>query len=374
MADYPRFSQRHAVKKWRLVRWVHPLWEHHPALFLLMAAAIMLLPVFLHPSIPMPRKVYSVVFVVDITQSMNVRDAGAAGRSRLEFSRAAVRDALSSLPCGSNASIGLFTERDVLMLFKPLEVCAHFAVLDEAAENLDWRMAWAADSFIAHGVFRGIEEAKRIGASTLVFFTDGHQAPPANPKYMPEFDGKPGEIGGLVVGVGDVIPQEIPHLDEHDTITGYWTEDEVMQFATFGMADVMSVLEMEGYHGRNAPHGADPGHGNHENLSALNEDGLQKLAKVTGLTYMHLEQTKKLPPALKQSAVERKWVATDIRPVFGMASLLLFIASFFMVERPSLFREIFNAHRLVRNVFPNQRFSVFHFIQVILSKYKKGTS
>jgi len=331
--------------------WVARQWRQQPARMLMLAALLFLLPVFLHPSVPLPRKVYSVAFVVDITQSMNVRDAN--GLSRLAFAKEAIRHALRAMPCGSSASIGLFTERDVLMLFKPLEICAHFSVLDEAAANADWRMAWAADSFITHGAFRAIEETRRIGASTVVFMTDGHQAPPANPNYLPAFEGKPGEIGGVIAGIGGSVAQEIPHLDENDNITGYWTQDEVMQFATFGMAAVQSVLEMEGYHGRNAPHGGDPEHSTTEQMSALHEPLLQSIAKQTGLGYIHLQHTNDLIGALGEAPVTRQWVATDIRPVFACLSLLCFIAAFIapvVVKQTPFMRDV-HPYRFILSLF-----------------------
>ena len=310
-----------------------------PGRTLLLVACLLMLPVFLHPQLPLPRKVYAVGFVIDITQSMNVRDGGPGGIARLAFARQSVRDTLRHLPCGSLVSIGMFTERDVSMLFKPMEVCAHFSVLDEAVERLDWRMAWAADSFITHGLYRGIEETRKLKLDTLVFITDGQQAPPANPRYMPVFDGKPGEVGGIIAGVGGRQRQAIPKLDENDNITGYWVPEDAMQFATFGMAAVQSVQEMEGYHGRNAPHGAHPEGSYTEHMSALDEPGLQELARITGLQYLHLQDNGQLADALRQNTQHRQWVASDIRPLFAGLALLLLLASYFPAFISSLFKK-----------------------------------
>jgi mxaL protein len=122
----------------------------------IMLAVILLLGISLaQPHATLPRRVFDWYMVLDITQSMNVRDmvSNNSATSRLEFSRHAIRQALRALPCGSRVGLGLFTERDSTNIVRPLEVCAHFGALDETVARMDWRMAWAADSFIAHGLF-----------------------------------------------------------------------------------------------------------------------------------------------------------------------------------------------------------------------------
>src|SRR5450830_255646 len=220
----------------------------------LLAASLLLLAICLaSPHATLPRRVYDWFIVLDITQSMNVRDYvdehnSSRNISRLEFAKQAIRQSLRKLPCGSQVALGLFTERETLNIVRPLEVCAHFSALDQTVSRMDWRMAWAADSFIAHGVYSAIEQAPTLGKHMRVaFISDGNQAPPVNVKYMPAFMGKPGNVQGTIFGAGKAALSPIPKLDEHDNITGYWDQDEVMQFGTFGMADVLSVLAMEGH-------------------------------------------------------------------------------------------------------------------------------
>ena len=58
---------------------------------------------------------------------------------------------------------------------------------------------------------------------------DGHEAPPLNPRYRPAFDDKPGEVSGLIVGVGALQPSPIPKSDPMGRPLGYWGADDVLQ-------------------------------------------------------------------------------------------------------------------------------------------------
>lgn len=266
----------------------------------------------------LPNRVYDWYFVVDITQSMNVPDYQMAGNSvsRLQLAKQSIRNALSALPCGSQVALGLFTERNVVTVVKPVEVCSHFAALDQTVASMDWRMAWAADSFISHGVYHALEQAPQLGKQMRVmFFTDGQQAPPANPKYMPSYAGKPGDVQGYLVGMGQPTPSKIPKLDEKNAVSGYWAQEEVQRFGNFGMAETLSVLAMEqGQHDRNAGHG--PGNGLLENahLSALDANNLQRLADNTGVPFVRLSDADQAAGwATGLGMTAWRWADTDLR-------------------------------------------------------------
>lgn len=299
-----------------------------------MLVAILLLSIcLLQPHATLPRRVFDWFMVLDISQSMNVRDMADQDNalSRLEFSKRAMRLALRDLPCGSRVALGLFTERETANIVRPLEVCAHFGALDETIARMDWRMAWAADSFIAHGLFSAIMQTPRLGKDVrVVFISDGDQAPPANPKYMPDFPGKSGQVKGLIAGVGGLTPSRIPKLDDKDNINGYWELEDVQRFATFGLAEVQSVLQMEGYHGRNAPHGANPEESSGANLSALKENNLLRMAKVTGLEYRRLNSVQDLAKAMTPIKMAA-WrpARTDLRAWLAIPAMGL-ILLFFM--------------------------------------------
>lgn len=312
----------------------------------IMLTVVLLLIAMLAPSATMPRRVFDWFFVLDITQSMNVRDYTLDGKSisRLEFSKKAMREALRELPCGSMVALGMFTERGSQNIVQPLEVCAHFSALDQTIDHMDWRMAWAADSFITHGVLSAASMTPKLGEHMrLAFFTDGHQAPPSNPDYLPKYEGKPGDIQGLLIGTGKEELSRIPKLDEHDNITGYWELEEVMRFATFGMVSAQSVAEMEasqevvadedGLNHRNASHGRNPAEDTQANLSGLDSKTLERLAETTGLQYERLQS----PRGFARDATAHgmsTWRSgkTDLRPWLGVPALLLVLA-FFMPPR-----------------------------------------
>lgn len=321
----------------------------------LLIAMILLTVCLLNPHLQLPNRVYDWLIVIDVTQSMNVRDysVNKNGISRLEFVKKNVRDSLRGLPCGSRVSLAMFAEREALTIVRPVEICAHYSALDQTISRLDWRMAWAADSFIAHGVFKAIEQATKMGKTTrILFVTDGHQAPPANPKYMPTFSGKVGEVKGYIVGAGQLSPSQIPKLDDRNEIAGYWTHEDVQQFGSFGMAETLSVLAMEqGQHDRNAGHGAGADILAGAHLSALDENNLKKIAKQTGLDYLRLDQPQRFSDALtKYNLATIRQADTDLRAWFAVPAcvlIVIYIISLFAITR-TLKMKLLTSEKLIR--------------------------
>ncbi|MDO8962039.1 MAG: VWA domain-containing protein [Methylophilus sp.] len=310
---------------------------------LLLAILAMLLISMFKPTMRLPSPVQRWLIVVDITQSMNVSDywINQKSVSRLEFSKRAIRQALSHFPCGSEVALGVFTERSIVTVLKPLEVCEHFNALDETVAQLDWRMAWAADSFVAHGLYDAINKVKKINQHLrLAFITDGHQAPPLSEGNTPQFEGKAGQVFGTILGVGGSKPAPIPKLDEKNNVTGYWDKEEVMRFATFGVnRKTQSVLEMEeGYHGRNAPHGNNPAEAEEAHLSALDATHLAALANQTGLAYSTLHQLDTLSAKLNASQFATWQPSTiDLRP---WLAIICFIMTLLYLIPQRIFRHV----------------------------------
>ena len=288
----------------------------------------------------MPTAVYDWYVVLDITQSMNVRDYTANNHnvSRLEFIKAELRKGLRALPCGSKVALGMFTERNALNIVRPVEVCAHYSALDQTISKMDWRMAWAADSFIAHGVYSAIEQTPKLGEHTRVLFiTDGQQAPPANPKYMPSFAGKAGQVKGIILGAGKTTPSQIPKLDDRNEVAGYWDQEEVLRYGSFGMAETLSALAMEqGQQDRNSGHGAGSEILSTAHLSGLDEKNLKNLAKQTGLVYQKLADNTQLGDVLTQNNMSTyRNTRSDLRPWLAIPSfilILIFIVSSLVVS------------------------------------------
>jgi mxaL protein len=281
----------------------------------LLTAAILVIATFARPELALPRNVYRYMFVLDITQSMNARDYHAEGlpAERLGYAKEALRRVLRDLPCGSEAGLGLFTTQSVQFLFEPIEICEHFSVIDDVLAHIDWRMAWAGNSFVTQGLYAALRDvANRDPGIRLAFFTDGQETPPQT--LRPNFNGKPGEIRGLIVGVGGTRPTAVPRYDRDNRLLGNWenTDIEPMPVSTTDYSEKVEaqVLPREGVY-----------------LSWLDEAHLRELSATTGLDYHRLEDPARLSERLRDAEfAERRAAKTDLRPLLGLAALLLLLS------------------------------------------------
>lgn len=295
--------------------------------WMLAGAALALALTLLHPRWPGQRPVFTQLWIVDITRSMNVTDYRHDGAtwSRLNYVKQTLVEILGRLPCGSRIGLGVFTDRRTALLFEPFEVCAGYAPLRRAIEELDWRMAWAADSRIAEGLHSALELTSVVSDARLAFFTDGQEAPPINPRYAPLLDAYVGRVRGWVVGVGDLIPAAIPKFDERGTPQGFYRAEEVPHRATFGLPVAPDAVEGS-FHDRNAPFGGAWVLGQ-EHLSALREDYLRDLARRAGLGYHRLQNADQLAIQLTDPAATTPTAAVlDLRAVPATVALLMLLA------------------------------------------------
>lgn len=283
--------------------------------WMLAAAAALLLVAAVLPPLPLTRNVANQLVVIDITQSMYVADQTENGRtvSRLTFARHALQAALRRLPCGSQVGLGIFSSRRTLLLLAPIEVCANLVELERAVEQIDARMAWEDASVIVRGVYSATDVAFELPQHpSVIFLTDGQEAPPM--ATVPDFDRPLGRINGTLVGVGGDIPQPIPRLDKEGRQVGWWSAADVVQ--------------------RPTPPGAPP---DREHLSALDENHLQAVAQKAGLGYARLRSAPALADILADPRLARRLaVATDLRPVPGLAAAL-FLAAYY-VRLPARWR------------------------------------
>ncbi|MDQ3773512.1 MAG: VWA domain-containing protein [Pseudomonadota bacterium] len=275
--------------------------------------------------------------------------------SRLELVKSALREGLRRLPCGSRIGLGLFTERESAILFQPVEVCGNYSAIDGAIARIDWRMAWAADSNIAQGLYNTIKLLKGFNTH-LVFMTDGHEAPPINSRYQPDFkeltgevegarilatmqpaseprfDERPGVVKGLIVGVGAYTLTPIPKFNEEGEQIGFYSADDVPHASRFGLP-IEDPGNSRGYDPRNAPFGSEAAVGN-EHLSSVRESYLKGLGAQTGLVYHHLESSSALSAALQADTfAERILVAADVRWIPALVALLILVFLYGMVPR-----------------------------------------
>lgn len=309
--------------------WSRPRPGRERERWLLLAAALALALCFLEPGANVERQLYEHVVVLDVTQSMNVLDRQLERKpvSRLAFAKQMLRDALLRLPCGSKVGWGMFTEYRSYLLVAPVEVCANLSELRATLARIDGRMAWTGNSEIAKGLYSGITIASQLpGRPSLVFVTDGHEAPPLNPRHRPSFDGKPGEITGLLVGVGEETQSPIPKIDPLGRPLGFWRADEVMQVDPRSQgrgASVQNELMIEEDGGRPAaslPGAVPPGR---EHLSSLHEPYLRLLAEEIRLNYHRLQRLDDFVEALTGSQLARPVPARiDLRPALAALALL----------------------------------------------------
>ena len=287
-------------------------------LWLAALAAALAAAAIARPHIPFERNVFRYFFVIDITQSMNVRDYRLTGfpGDRLGFAKRAVADALFELPCGSEAGLGLFTTRNTELLFEPLEVCEHLPIITDVLAHIDWRMAWAADSHIATGLYNALRQvAQRTPPTHLVFLSDGHQTP--DEPITPPFMGKPGEVKGLLVGVGGTQAVVIPKLDRENRQTGYWENTDLAR-----PEDRTPTQQFEAETVPDRPPGGFY-------LSRLHENHLKRLAAITGLDYLRLEDARSLQHALRADRfAQGRRVDVDLAPVLAAAAWLLLLVSY----------------------------------------------
>lgn len=289
------------------------------------------------PSAPLPQDFFRYVLVFDLTQSMNVEDVGGAGStaSRLSYAKRAARSALRAMPCESSAGLGIFTGHRSFLLFSPVEVCRHWEEIDAMLKRLDWRMGWAAKSEVAKGLYSGLEIAKGLDKDTvLVFFTDGHEAPPINDNFRPVYEGVPGEVRGVLVGVGGKRLVPIPKYDTGGRQHGYWAANEVMQVDPFTLGRPGSV-ENESMSGVDRAELVQRVLAGNEHLSSLREAYLKRLAGELRLRYHRLESEKGLSNLLLESEFAVRRVAeTDLAWISASLALLALVLTYLLPIYP----------------------------------------
>jgi mxaL protein len=268
--------------------------------WLLATALLSLSAVFFHPQATAQVSLYRLTFIIDITRSMNTEDYQLDRQpvGRLQYVKHALRQELLKLPCGSQVGLGVFTERRSTLLFEPIEVCSGFAEIDAALAALDWRMAWAADSRIASGLLNTLEMLKDKD-QTLVFFSDGQEAPPPNPRYKPDLSAIKDQVKGVIVGVGGDQLSPIPKFDAKGQRQGFYKPEDVPHRSSFGESD-LNPEKIQGYNARNAPFGSEAASGD-EHMSRLHESYLRQLAAETGLQYRRLTDADSLGQVLQQA-------------------------------------------------------------------------
>ncbi|MEK8029771.1 MxaL protein [Ideonella sp. DXS29W] len=310
----------------------------------LVAAAVLLTACLARPQVEIEQALIEQVVVLDVTQSMNVEDEQLDGRpaSRLAFAKRLWSQALRELPCGSRIGWGIFTEYRAFLLLAPVEVCSGLVELQSTLAHIDGRMAWSGNSEVAKGVHSAWGIAQLLPRRpSLVFVTDGHEAPPLSDKRRPAYDDKPGEVTGLIVGVGGLLPVPIPKTDPGGRPLGFWRADEVAQRDPFaaneaakrehvaaneaaqrGYVSANEAVQRE-HVSANEAAATVPGQ---EHLSWLHEGHLRDLANERGWGYHRLLDTAHLVEAATGPSLARSATApADLRPWLALGALALLL-------------------------------------------------
>jgi mxaL protein len=306
----------------------------------LILAALVLLPVFFAPQRMLAGTTFAYLFVIDVSESMNVRDVDAdtPGRSpsaseamdgrqrpptqsRLDRAKAAVIIALAALPCGSRVAVGLFAGSDALVLFEPLEVCRHYPAIEQVVDGIDWRMAWDGDSRVEAAVVNALREAGNRGLD-LVFLSDGDEAPHVAVPHMGELLALQGKVKGWLVGIGSPQSSPVPHLDADNKIIGYWTAVDAVREGFY--PNLSELVKQSASPGELERSGALDEVREHK--SALDEDYLRLVGTSAGLGYVKADSTARVAATIADAAIARHEPAQrDMRIVFGLAAALLVV-------------------------------------------------
>jgi mxaL protein len=259
---------------------------------ILLALALLFVGVMMKP-VHLAQAVYEIQITFDISQSMNVEDVeiNNSDVSRLAYSKAAALDLMRSLPCGSRIGWSIFAGQRSLPLTTPLDVCQHYAGLLSSLDRIDGRMRWANASSVGKGLHQSMRAAQAAAnPTTLVFISDGHEAPPLRHAQhgIPNTDRL--DVQGLVLGVGGATPVAVPKSNSEGRDMGYWRADEVVQ-----RADIAAEQS-------------------HEELSRLHGEHMVKLAQLAKLEYVPLDSVNALTNAMYASTFShKKSIPTDLR-------------------------------------------------------------
>jgi mxaL protein len=294
-------------------------------------AIAFLLPVFFAPALRLPGATYAYLFVIDVSESMNVRDVpnGTPDESRLDRAKSAVVSALAALPCGSRVAVGLFAGSDTLALFEPIEVCRHYPAIEQVVQGIDWRMAWDGDSRVEAAVVAALHEAGQRGLD-LVFISDGDEAPHVTVPHLGDLLAVQGKVRGMLVGVGGPQPRPVPRLDADNRIVGYWNAVDAVREGFYpNLSELVkqdsSAAELERTGAFDEVR---------EHMSVLNAEYFRQVGTAAGLDYIEADSAQRVASAVTDPKLARHENAErDMRIVFGFAAAIFVVIGWVQKRR-----------------------------------------
>jgi mxaL protein len=299
------------------------LLHHRRDITLLSAAMLMLLIALFNPTFPVKRDIYSYLFVADITQSSNVKDATLDGKlvTRMQYQQYLLHRIIGEMPCGTQVGIGLFAGVSVAALYTPIEVCENFAAIDDTIDHLDWRTGWSGNSRVRESM---LTLAKLIRSfpepAQVIYMTDGEETPKLHVFNTRDLTGFQGGKDWLFIGIGSDKGTAIPKLDEHNQLIGYWASE------SFAMQPGVAQISQDNIGTREESVASDT---NDRYLSRLDEKYLISLAKEVNGNYVNGESLQNILAAMKKQPPARRSKADfELRWIFAGLAGLLFLAAY----------------------------------------------
>ncbi len=290
---------------------------------LLGSALLLLIGALFHPTVPIKHNIYTYLLVADISQSMNAVDMSIDGKpaSRIAHTQKLLHEVVSSLPCGTKVSIGLFAGVSVAALYNPIEVCENFAAIQDTIDHLDWRTAWSGNSRIRESMF-GISRTIRSfpEPAQVVYITDGEEAPKLHAFNTKDLTSFQGADGWLLVGVGSEKGAAIPKLSEKNQVIGFWSNE------SFAMQPGIAQISEQniGIRDDNVAGGEQDRY-----ISKLNTEYMKSIAKEIGATFVLGDNVHTVLDAMKTQKPARRDVAPyDLSWVLATLAGLLLLAAY----------------------------------------------
>ncbi len=299
------------------------IFKKHYDFICLFIALVLLLIAISQPSVNMKQQQQNYLFIVDITQSMNVPDMMWQGESlsRLDYAKQLLKDTVKTLPCGSKVGLGVFFKTTPALLYTPIETCSNYDIFIDTIDHLDWRMASQGSSNIRVGI-SSIDSLLTISQDDIaqvIFLTDGQEAQPLNIFTKTKIAKLNHQHAWLIVGVGGNNPTPIPKLNDKNAVIGYWSTDAIklspasnVDEGSNGGRDNSIATETYEYY-----------------LSQLDENYLKELSADIGAHYLRAGTHEALIEAInKQPSTLRLTTNIKLDWVFALAALLVFIGSY----------------------------------------------
>lgn len=208
-------------------KFISTLKSNYESLLLIVVALLLLLAIY-KPQIQLKQDVHNYLLVADVSQSMNAQDVKLNNKviSRMDYTKHLMKRVVETSSCGTYISLGVFAAENVGLLLTPLEVCANYDVITDSIDHLEWRMAWRGNSRLTFGIKSAESMFDYLNIpATMLFFTDGDEAPKVNAINKLDLSGV--QIGKnlLFIGVGGHQPVPIPRYNSSNKWVGYWSSD-----------------------------------------------------------------------------------------------------------------------------------------------------